>query len=906
MLKTQSVGGTELYDVVADADGKTWVSARIGMDSVAIYQYDGDGLLLVETHLAGTERAALISDGSNGVYVGLASDTGYDFWLYRLSASGQTLGFWSRANYYTLEHRLFRLSPQRFVMAAHVSGAPTSYLKLFYFDSTDPTLGYDALINLSGENRFRDLTILSDSSFVVVGGDWAPSLQNYYAASCYIASDTIGSVGIGWIQQYNDIGLSQAGTFLGSSAIKSDGDFYVFGSDHLDKISVEGDFMQTLPLASPAVDLYDDSDSSFVLYQSSAAFGGLLTYWIDGQSTASQKISGIAPKSVSTFVNGDWLISGRAANDLGDSVWVVSRFARQWTDFKGQIYGTLWHDTAENCTLDSSEMRIVNRLVLASRVSDGLSLGAFTDSLGQYQIAVDTGVWEVSTQPLNWYWSLCQASQTITIDGLDTVAADFGAQIVVYCPLLNIDLGAPLLRRCFNNVYTIEYQNDGSTTAVDAYLDLQLDEFLTVISTSQPYTSISNDQIRFELGDVLPGTGGTITAVLYLDCDSTIIGQTHCVTATVYPDTLCVLTNADWAGAKIEVEADCVGDTAVVFTLSNNKPAAMVDTKLYTIIEDLIIMLQIPYDLDGNDSIKIIRPANGQTIRLKAQQDTGYPEFSQPTIAVEGCGAEIPDSIHLGYVLAFPEDNPPVHFERFCMESIGSFDPNDKTGYPKGVGPEGFIEPNTRLDYLIRFQNTGTDTAFNIVVRDTLQATLDIRTIDLGAKSHDYQVSIEGDSILIFTFANIMLPDSNINELGSHGFFKFSINHKAGLPLGTVLENTAHIYFDFNEVVVTNTTKHTLAENFLTVAEPSATTDVEIFDILISPQPVSSCAAISWASAKSGDIQVYDHTGRLVYHELNVKSGTTFCPDNLPQGAYYIKIVSDQRLYVGRLMLTRL
>ena len=86
-----------------------------------------------------------------------------------------------------------------------------------------------------------------------------------------------------------------------------------------------------------------------------------------------------------------------------------------------------------------------------------------------------------------------------------------------------------------------------------------------------------------------------------------------------------------------------------------------------------------------------------------------------------------------------------------------------------------------------------------------MEANLDISTIRPGVSSHDYELEIVQGPILQFTFENIMLPDSNINEPASHGFVNFSIAPREGLDFGTVLQNTAAIYFDFNEPVITNT-----------------------------------------------------------------------------------------------------
>lgn len=138
-----------------------------------------------------------------------------------------------------------------------------------------------------------------------------------------------------------------------------------------------------------------------------------------------------------------------------------------------------------------------------------------------------------------------------------------------------------------------------------------------------------------------------------------------------------------------------------------------------------------------------------------------------------------------------------------------SLDPNDKQVWTMdGADADGFIDPSVmRLRYLIRFQNTGTDTAFNISVADMLDSRLDPATLQVEATSGTCNV-VSLDSTgrnLRFEFPNVMLPDSNVNEPASHGYVQYSIDRDAGLSNGTSIANTARIYFDFNPAVITNT-----------------------------------------------------------------------------------------------------
>ncbi|MFK8007155.1 MAG: cohesin domain-containing protein [Saprospiraceae bacterium] len=150
---------------------------------------------------------------------------------------------------------------------------------------------------------------------------------------------------------------------------------------------------------------------------------------------------------------------------------------------------------------------------------------------------------------------------------------------------------------------------------------------------------------------------------------------------------------------------------------------------------------------------------------------------------------------------------------------VGSFDPNDKLVNPLGSGDDGdILATDTMFNYTIRFQNTGTDTAFTVVVRDTLDGNVfDLSSVQPRMASHPYQLDIEGDNILVFLFENINLPDSNRTVEGSQGFVTFDINIKPDLPIGTNISNSAAIYFDYNDPIITNDVINTIDAHFYNI-----------------------------------------------------------------------------------------
>jgi hypothetical protein len=155
-------------------------------------------------------------------------------------------------------------------------------------------------------------------------------------------------------------------------------------------------------------------------------------------------------------------------------------------------------------------------------------------------------------------------------------------------------------------------------------------------------------------------------------------------------------------------------------------------------------------------------------------------------------------------------DITPSDDTTFCEGPvIGSCDPNDKTVWDQDMNPaDPFLDlTDSILYYRIRFQNTGTASAVNIFIRDTLDPYLDASTLETVGYSHaPCSFSLNGTGNLEWRFPGIELPDSNSDEPGSHGFVSYKVKIKPGFSLGAFIRNKAFIYFDFNEPVITNET----------------------------------------------------------------------------------------------------
>ncbi|MCB0527209.1 MAG: T9SS type A sorting domain-containing protein [Lewinellaceae bacterium] len=569
----------------------------------------------------------------------------------------------------------------------------------------------------------------------------------------------------------------------------------------------------------------------------------------------------------------------------------------------GDIEGNVYQDWNGNCSADAGEEGFPGLIVRVEDAS-GNEYFAYTDVDGYYSMHVAAGDYTVSVIAPNNLWESCPLSAAVSVAPDDIAVQDFHIKPLALCPAMTIDITSTTLRRCFHGTYSVQYCNEGTQEAADSHVEILLDPFLSITDSSIPYTDLGNNLYSFDLGTVQANECGNFWFKVYVSCDAAL-GQTHCVEGVIYPTGSCEPVDPLWSGASLQIEANCGSDT-LDFIVRNTGTGSMSGPLEYVIIEDAVMLMQAPPPaiiLAPDDIHHIKVPANGSTWRLEVEQELYHPGNSQPSLAVEGCttGAQF----SLGYVSQFPADdnNPWVDID--CRENVGSYDPNAKDGLPKGYDAGRYIEPGTDIEYTIHFQNTGTDTAFTVVVRDELSSWLDAATIVPGASSHPYKFDFYGDRNIKFVFDNIQLPDSSKGQDVSQGYVSFRISQKAGVPLETKIENQAAIFFDFNEPIFTNTTLHRVGKDFVTVSAWQPFMDG--LNLRIMPNPVAETAVLEIDGLPENtnwQVELLDLNSRLVQRaEL---SGTQwyFERGQLPAGVYMIRISTGQQILgAGKLIL---
>jgi hypothetical protein len=214
---------------------------------------------------------------------------------------------------------------------------------------------------------------------------------------------------------------------------------------------------------------------------------------------------------------------------------------------------------------------------------------------------------------------------------------------------------------------------------------------------------------------------------------------------------------------------------------------------------------------------------------------------------------------------------------------VNSYDPNDKTCLEGATITPSMV--GQYVHYVIRFENTGTFAAENIVVKDMIDTTkFDVSTLIPQHSSHDFFTRINGNKVE-FIFENINLPFDDANN---DGYVAFKIKTKPTLVLGDTFSNSASIYFDYNFPIVT---------------EPAVTTvallNTNDFDFgtyfTLYPNPakdVLNFEVKNEIGVKS--VSVYNTLGQIVMAITNVDNLKSIDVSSLTAGSYFVKVYTDK------------
>jgi Secretion system C-terminal sorting domain len=262
-----------------------------------------------------------------------------------------------------------------------------------------------------------------------------------------------------------------------------------------------------------------------------------------------------------------------------------------------------------------------------------------------------------------------------------------------------------------------------------------------------------------------------------------------------------------------------------------------------------------------------------------------YSIFSAPEARGGSLGyLTIGDTVHTSVsITPAIGDNNTANNTIVIVDTVrAGYDPNEII-----VSPSGYIPASvTKLEYTINFENTGNDTAFNIYIIDSLSDYVDpksFRILAASAKMTTTMLHSGIHNILKFDFPNINLLDSS-HQGQCDGMVRFSINTYGGLGNGTTIFNHAGIYFDDNDVVMTNTVEDI-------VGTPNQTDAInKTNNIHLYPNPATNQLTIKTEQNTYASFTITNSMGQVLIQQPINSPQTNVDIKTLASGLYYISL----------------
>ncbi|MFK7969936.1 MAG: PKD domain-containing protein [Bacteroidia bacterium] len=467
---------------------------------------------------------------------------------------------------------------------------------------------------------------------------------------------------------------------------------------------------------------------------------------------------------------------------------------------KPGLYGLTVTDQSGDSLNRTFTLQGSNMVITPSFIQPGCN-----DTLGAINLSIAGG-----TAPYTYQWNTGDTSAFL----LNTTAGN-GYSVTVFdangCPR-NGAWKIPYPDSCFNIVYGKAFYDVNKNCQYDAGEPPMANMRVHLQSSWSVLTDINGEYS-------LPSYHADTTVFLYADTTNPY-KRPHCLSNgidSIRMDSLGMLIKRNIAYA-----IDSVHDISTIYSPGGSRPGF--DNRILVFAQNIGTLPSagtLIWKYDTMFNFQRTEPMYDRYDPVKRTLEWDFPKLASGTIFTARVYSKISRNASLGtpihdtsWVVNASNDTMLAN-NRFVMprEMTGSFDPNDKRAFPFQREDEGWLLPEEEnIVYTVRFQNTGNDTAFFVVIRDTLDdSILDINTLQMIGASHPYTMELRDDRYLTVRFDNILLPDSTTNLAESQGFVSFSLDRKKGLLPGDEIKNKAAIYFDFNKPVITNTCLRTMA-----------------------------------------------------------------------------------------------
>jgi len=550
------------------------------------------------------------------------------------------------------------------------------------------------------------------------------------------------------------------------------------------------------------------------------------------------------------------------------------------------VSGNVFVDSNGDCIRNENEQGVPNAIVnLTPLNAEGESYATITDSQGAYAVLVlDQGEFEVTYDNASGLLASTCSPVIAAVDTTDenNYIADLPLTTLLECSVIRVENSAGDMRLCDVNHRIISVCNDGTIESPPFALMLTYDPNIFPVTSTLPFTVLGDNLYVFEIGSIPMFDCITISITDSAKCIAQLMGTTGCVAAHSSFETDCptadyeLLVSDTCTETGYRVEIRNIGSETV------NPPAS------------LIVFNYL------NSQVQ----QSTQTINLGSGQSGIFEYPDDGSIYSSNLLYNYSQNINLPLNYCSQQESQQVVFSTDNSQSIdcgifvNGYDPNDKTGFPQGVGEENYIHRYQDLRYRIRFQNTGNAEAFKVVIRDTLPSELDEFSLIPGASSHEYLFQRSAGK-LEFSFYNINLPDSASDPEGSQGFVEYYVRQKTTNPESFTIANRAGIYFDFNEPVITNTHIYTIAPVSVGINDHVSKKK----SLLLYPNPAGSLFFVRTPEDLLADaLEIVDHAGKVIIRKNNFVSGSSINSQGLVNGIYIVRLIHNHSVVAADLI----
>ena len=559
------------------------------------------------------------------------------------------------------------------------------------------------------------------------------------------------------------------------------------------------------------------------------------------------------------------------------------------SNITGKIVGRIVNDTNTNCTTDAGETNLKFRRKLALDTTNTSYI--FTNNDGTFEACLDSGNQIVSLFPSPWFEDKC-TKDTVYIQKDSTFDVDFYSKIK-------------------NGVAGYVFSDAGTCTKDSTSLPIN---GIRVVASPGNYTA-TTDVNGFYLFDI-PKGNYTIKVQpdsnYYQNKCTKTYSANYSGSGTLFTDTI-LIHKKIIQDLKVSIGFNSGNrvrrgnNTNCVLVLTNSGEGTIDSAVIIVQSDTNIVDTNASHSRwqslgNGKYSIKVYNLLQGKTYYYGLRFKTSQSKYTTGTIV------RVTAETESNYTWDKYSSN---NRDSAYVKIVAPYDPNIKTATPDSI----FTTTDRTLVYNVQFQNEGSASAIDVVVRDTLPENLDLSTLEFHHASHDYRYVLEGRRLWI-VFEDINLPAKKDDPTASIGSVTFSIALKDTIFEEVMVKNRAGIYFDLEDVVLTN-----YQTNHFKSPIEFLDTNAQVFcreDTLRLPfkthfTPEANNKFIVEITDSSGDFKTFATLGEVVSAQTE-DSLIVALPPHLPSGdKYQIRIRSTEpvttcfeEIYLDNFIIERL